>query len=279
MAYLTESEPTRGMALEVIAGVRRIVANNPGPMTYHGTNTYLVDTLDGLMILDPGPDEQDHIDAIIAAAGGKASAILLTHGHPDHCSGAGRLRDAIDVPILGYCPFTVPNLRIDQALSDGDTVGGMRVLFTPGHAADHLCFGRKDGVVFSGDQVMAWSSSVVPYPSGDMSLFLESLRRLQARRDRLYLPGHGPALTDPGAFITDLIAKRLKREQEILAAVAAGMESPASVAAALYASRGERLQRASEQNVRSHLSKLLREGEVSEDRGSWRATNFNSDRR
>lgn len=274
MAYRTEAEPRRGVALDVMHGVRRVVANNPDPMTYHGTNSYIIDTPEGLMILDPGPDQHDHIAAIVDAGGHAATAILLTHGHHDHCAGAARLQAAIGAPIYGYQPFGSPEVTINRPLAEGSVIGGMRALFAPGHASDHLCFARDDGVVFSGDQVMAWSSSVVPYPSGSMSLFLDSLRRLQDRNDRLYLPGHGPRLDDPSAFIADLIANRLKREREILNAVATGLGSPAQIVAALYGNRGERLVRASEQNVRSHLAKLLSEGKVSEDNGIWRAEPF-----
>lgn len=189
MAYKTEAEPPRGRALDVVDGVRRVVANNPGPMTYHGTNSYLIEAPEGTIILDPGPALEEHIGAIAVAAGTSAMAILLTHGHQDHCGGLARLRAIVDVPVYGYMPFGTPAITIDHPLAAGEWIGGMQALFTPGHAADHLCFARTDGVVFTGDQVMAWSSSVVSFPNGSMSQFLDSLRLLQARQDRLYLPG------------------------------------------------------------------------------------------
>jgi glyoxylase-like metal-dependent hydrolase (beta-lactamase superfamily II) len=261
LPYLTEPEPERGVPLEVIPGVRRVVAGNPGLMTYHGTNTYLIETEAGVVVLDPGPDDEAHLAAVGAAAGG-AAAILLSHGHYDHCQGAGRLAAALGAPVYGHACFDSRSAAIDRPLADGDTVAGLAVLHTPGHARDHLCFARPDGVVFSGDQVMAWSSSVVPYPSGDMRAFIASLERLRDRGDPLMLPGHGPALPDPAPFIDQLIRFRERREREIVELLARGPTSVDALTAALYAKRGPQLFLAAKNNVQAHLAKLEAEGVV-----------------
>lgn len=271
MAYLTEAEPPRNVAQHVIAGVRRVVADNPGPMTYHGTNTFLIETPDGLLILDPGPDMPEHLAAVAAAAGGRAFAIVVSHGHYDHCAGARSLARALGVPIYGFSPFDSNRVSIDRGLADGDVIGGLAVLHTPGHASDHLCFARDDGVVFTGDHVMGWSSSVVPYPSGSMADYIRNLERLRDRGDRLHLPGHGPVLTDPVGFIDDLIRNRLRREQSILTAIEAGLGEVDALTLHLYAKRGAHLRKAAEHNVRAHLVKLHDEGRVQSKDGVWTA--------
>lgn len=262
MAFLFEPEPVRGVQLAVIDGVSRIVADNPSPMTYHGTNSYLIDTPQGLMILDPGPDDASHLSALATATDGRAKAILLSHGHKDHCGGAASLQATLDVPIYGYRDFAGRNVPIDIRLSEGDTVGGMTVLFTPGHASDHICLAREDGVVFTGDHIMAWSSSVVPYPSGSMADFIASLQRMADRNDKLYLCGHGPVLPDPSPFVLTLIHHRLRREAAVLQALRDGLTTSTAIAKALYESRGPRLLEAAEHNVRAHLAKLLDDGRI-----------------
>tara|TARA_A100001391_G_scaffold145276_2_gene102923 strand:+ start:1740 stop:2561 length:822 start_codon:yes stop_codon:yes gene_type:complete len=260
LTYLREDEPLRGIALEVLAGVRRVIAPNPGPMTYHGTNTYLIETQEGLVVLDPGPADDNHIHAVADACGEVAAAIVLSHGHYDHCAGASALQAKLGVPIFGHSRFRSSVANIDNALDEGDVVCGLRVLFTPGHAPDHICLELEDGVVFTGDHVMAWSSSVVPYPTGDMSAFIASLQRLADRNDTLYLCGHGPLLPSPSGFVQRLIDNRLRRETAILEAVRGGMGTAEAISERLYRKRGTHLRKAAEHNVRSHLEKLLREG-------------------
>lgn len=265
MPYFSEPEPVRGVPLPIIPGVSRIVANNPSAMTYHGTNSYLIETPDGLMILDPGPDDSAHIAALATVAAGRAKAILLSHGHYDHCAGAPRLRDILDIPIYGYHAFAGSKAKIDVPLREGDRIGGMEVLYTPGHASDHICLARADGVVFTGDHIMAWSSSVVPYPSGSMAEFIASLQRMADRQDHLYLCGHGPALQNPSPFVRRLVHHRIAREADILQALREGMSSAETIAETLYQKRGAHLMVAAEHNVRAHLAKLLAEGRVHVD--------------
>lgn len=194
MPFLVEPEPPRGVALPVMPGIARVVAPNPGVMTYHGTNTYLIDTPDGCVVLDPGPNDAGHVRAILAAASGPIAHILLSHTHRDHLGAVAALRQVTGAPVHAYGRNGAPGFAPDLPLNDGDVVAGLTALRTPGHASDHLCFAAADGTLFSADHVMSWSSSVISPLDGDMAAYFASLRRLLARDDRLYLPGHGPPL-------------------------------------------------------------------------------------
>jgi glyoxylase-like metal-dependent hydrolase (beta-lactamase superfamily II) len=250
------------VALPVAPGIRRIVAGNPGPMTYHGTNTYLIDGDDGAVVLDPGPDDAAHVGAILAAAG-RVVGILLSHGHADHVGALPALAAATGAPVFSASGAFGP------AVGDGARVGEWTALFTPGHAPDHLCFARGD-TVFSADHVMSFSSSVVIPPEGDMAAYIAGLRRMLARDDRLLLPGHGPPITDPGPFVAALLAHRLSRETAIRAQLRAGPRTPAAIVAALYVPLDPRLRGAAEASVRAHLAKLRAEGLATERDGVWR---------
>src|SRR5262249_28918630 len=156
LAFLTEPEPPRGTALPIAPGIARIVAPNPGPMTYHGTNTYLIEGADGTTVMDPGPDDAGHVNAILGATRGRVGAILLSHTHRDHAGAVRALRAASGAQVQAFHSGADPSFAPDIPLADGDAACGWTVLHTPGHAADHLCFAR-DGVLFSADHVMSWS--------------------------------------------------------------------------------------------------------------------------
>ena len=146
MPFLTEPEPARGVAQELLPGIRRIVARNPSVMTYQGTNTYLIDNDAGLTVLDPGPDDPRHVADIMAAAGSAISRIVLTHAHSDHYGALPALRAATGAPVYGYVRSGKPDFTADVPLDDGDAVAGLTAVFTPGHAPDHLCF-EYDGIL------------------------------------------------------------------------------------------------------------------------------------
>ncbi len=266
MEYLTEPPPPRGVATSAGPGIRRIVAGNPGPMTYHGTNTYLIDGPDGTTVLDPGPDDAQHRDAVLAAAG-KIARILVSHSHIDHVAGLPALRAATNAPVFAFSPELSP----DHRLTDGDIVAGWTVLHTPGHAPDHVSFARDDGVVFTADHVMGWSSSVVSPPDGDMAAYFASLRRLLARDDRRYLPGHGPAIAAPRAYATVLLGHRQGREDAILTALAMGPHAVAALVDRLYGGIASDLRGAATRNVLAHLLKLADEGRVLQSGATWSA--------
>ena len=272
MAFLTEPEPARDIAVAVAPGVSRIVAANPGPMTYHGTNTYLIEEPDGTNVLDPGPDDAAHVGAILRATGGRVARLLLSHGHRDHLGALPALRAATGAPAYGFRHCVDPGFTPDVALDDGDTVAGMTALHTPGHASDHLCFARADGVIFTADHVMSWSTSVVAPPNGDMAAYFASLRRLLGRNDRLLLPGHGPPLPRPRACLLDLLAHRKRREAAVLEAIAAAPATAAGLVDLLYPPLDARLRAAAERTVLAHLLKLHHEGRAEPHDDVWHAT-------
>jgi glyoxylase-like metal-dependent hydrolase (beta-lactamase superfamily II) len=260
MAFLKEPEPARLVPLAVRPGISRMVAPNPGPMTYHGTNTWLVDGKDGLTIIDPGPEDEAHLDAIMAA--GPIARILLTHSHPDHLAGAPALRAATGAPIMGWTRPWAPGFTPDIAIRDGETVSGFTALHTPGHASDHLCFALPGGILFSGDHVMSWSTSIVSPPDGDMGAYIDSLRRLLERPDTLYLGGHGPPLENPAKLVRAMLLHRLSREHAVLTALSQTPCTAEDIVGLLYGRLAPELLRPAARIVAAHLVKLGRDGKA-----------------
>jgi len=279
MPFLTEPEPERDVLEPVLPGISRVVAANPGPMTYHGTNTYLIDTTEGLVVLDPGPDDPAHVAALMRVTGGQVALILLSHTHHDHVGGVAALQEATGAPTAGFRDSGLATFEPDIKLADGDTIAGMLSLHTPGHASDHLCFAletadRSAGpskVLFSADHVMSWSSSVVSPPDGDMAAYFASLHILLERDDEVYLPGHGPTLPDPRGLVRELLHHRMARERAIETALGAGAANTYTLMDTLYSQVHPRLRRAAERNVLAHLLKLEGEGKVMRDGEVWRA--------
>jgi glyoxylase-like metal-dependent hydrolase (beta-lactamase superfamily II) len=272
MAFMKEPEPERGVAHEVADGVLRLVARNPGIMTYHGTNTYLIEDKGGFLVLDPGPaTDPQHIDDILQATGGRIAAVLLSHGHTDHIGALDELCARADAPSYAYRTPIVEDFVPSVKLDDGDTVFGLTAIFTPGHAADHLCFARGDGLVFTGDHIMTWSSSVVSPPGGNMEQFVASLKLMIDRNDPSYLPGHGPRMDNPRDYVRDLMQRRIDREEAIYRALQRRPLSPSQLSRTLYSKTDPLLQMAAERNVLSHLAKLEREGRVVQRDDVWTA--------
>jgi glyoxylase-like metal-dependent hydrolase (beta-lactamase superfamily II) len=274
MAFLTEPTPPRGIALPVDPGIVRIVANNPGVMTYHGTNTYLIEGDDGFVVLDPGPDDLSHVADILTATRGNVSAILLSHTHKDHLGATATLKAATGAKVHAFHLSPEPAFVPDVPLRDGDTVAGMTAVHTPGHASDHLCFARPDGILFTADHIMAWSSSVVPPPDGNMAAYFESLRLVLARDDRRFLPGHGPPLDHPRKYVEALLDNRIKRENAIAAALESGPLGASDLVELLYSKPHPQLLRAAERNVTAHLLKLQTQGRVDQIGTLWRLADF-----
>jgi len=266
MAFLTEKEPARGAAMDVLPGIRRVVARNPSVMTYYGTNTYLLDGEDGLTVIDPGPKDDEHVRDVLRAAGETPIArVVVTHAHPDHYGAVKAMQKATGAPSFGYVTSGIPaDFKADHGLRDGDRVAGLEAVFTPGHATDHLSFGYEvpgiGPVLFSGDHVMAWSSTVVTPPGGDMRDYYHSLELLLGRDDQVYLPGHGPISREPLALVEELLAHRRMREAAILGELEGGARSVAEITDALYVKTNEGLRMAAQRNVLAHLVKLQDEG-------------------
>lgn len=276
MPFLTEPEPERGANLPVLPGISRIVAANPGPMTYHGTNTYLIETNDGLVVLDPGPeDHPEHVDAIMRHTGGQIAYILLSHAHHDHFGAVADLQRRTGVPSVGFTRSVDERFEADIKLKAGDTFAGMTAVHTPGHAFDHLCFALKAAngqkILFSADHVMSWSTSVVSPPGGDMKDYFNSLDLLLQRDDDAYLPGHGPLLEEPRKLVAEMLEHRIARERAIAAKLKEGPATTYTLMDTLYSAVNPRLRRAAERNVLAHLMKMEIERKVARDGEMWRA--------
>ena len=276
MPFLTEPEPERGAVLPVMPGISRIVAANPGPMTYYGTNTYLIETPDGIAVLDPGPeDHPEHVEAILHATGPNVALILVSHTHHDHVGAVPALKQATGAPTVGFRDSGDDGFNADIRLADGDAIAGMIAVHTPGHASDHICLAlpARDGtaVLFSADHVMSWSTSVVSPPGGNMADYFASLRRLLDRTDDVFLPGHGPALPEPRNLVREMLTHRAMREQAIQRKLTQGPADTYVLMDALYSQVHTRLRRAAERNVLAHLLKLEQEGKVQREGELWRA--------
>lgn len=285
LAFNRSQEVDYGVVQEVAAGVRRIVANNPGPYTFLGTNSYIVGSGE-VAVIDPGPADDRHLKAIRSAISGeKLAFILVTHSHRDHCEGAralqalaggkiaafGPLGARRDAHILGLSyDFIDPDFVPDRMLADGDTVRGrgfaLDVLHTPGHSPDHLCFalvGKR--TVFTGDHVMGWNTTVIAPPEGNLALFLASLERLMQRHDKLFLPAHGGRIQTPRRVVKAYIMHRRWREQTILACLDERVGKIPDIVERLYGKLDVELKQAAALSVLAHLEHLLVRGMVAAD--------------
>jgi glyoxylase-like metal-dependent hydrolase (beta-lactamase superfamily II) len=276
MTFLTEPEPNRGARLPVLPGISRIVANNPGPMTYFGTNTYLIDTPEGYAVLDPGPENHpEHIDAILRHTEGRVALILVSHTHHDHVGAVPALQAATGAPTVGFHTSAIEAFNPAIKLDHEDSIAGITALHTPGHASDHLCYAlpgaNGDKILFSADHVMSWSTSIVSPPGGNMRHYFDSLNLLLARDDHVYLPGHGPLLRDPRNLVRAMLTHRMLREQSIARKLADGPGDAISIMEALYAQLNPKLKKAAERSVLAHLLKLETEGKAVREGEVWRA--------
>jgi glyoxylase-like metal-dependent hydrolase (beta-lactamase superfamily II) len=271
-----------GVAGALSPMVRRIVAANPGVMTGPGTNTYLVG-IDEIAVIDPGPGEESHLDAIAGCGGDRIRWILLTHTHADHSPGAVGLRKRTGAQILAFGPGEGQGrVRLDGTLADGEVIEAtefhLTALHTPGHASNHLCYLlNEERTLFTGDHIMQGSTVVIAPPDGDMAAYLDSLERLKAIRPRLraIAPGHGHVIDDPQATIDSYIEHRRERERQVLAALSArGTATIADIVGDVYADVDPALHPIARRSVWAHLRKLADDGVVKGDRfdGEWSAT-------
>jgi glyoxylase-like metal-dependent hydrolase (beta-lactamase superfamily II) len=261
------------------AAVRRIIAPNPGVMTGPGTNTYLVGT-DELIVIDPGPDDESHLQAILAAAGAPIRWILCTHTHMDHAPGAARLKQLSGATIAAMAaPRTDHDfqLSVDRVLKDGDLIEcgavSIRALHTPGHASNHLCYLLSHNkMLFTGDHIMQSSTVVIWPPDGNMRAYVDSLRDLLKVDLAVLAPGHGSLIEQPHGELNRLIEHRLRREDKVRQAVLrAG--TGATIEALLpsaYDDVSKSLHKWAALSLQAHLEKLVADGELRCDSGRYR---------
>ena len=281
-----EDWPT-GRIEQVHPRVRRLLAPNPSPFTYTGTQTYIVGT-GAVAVIDPGPDIAEHVEAILAATAGETiAAILCTHTHRDHSPASRPLAEAAGAPIVGCAPLALEDdgpradaafdfdYRPDRILADGEALAEegwtLRAVATPGHTSNHLCFALDGaGLLFTGDHVMGWSTTVVSPPDGDMTLYMNSLDLLLGRDDKVYHPAHGPAVDNPRAHVRSLIVHRHMRERQILAQLEGGEGRIPAMVAAIYRDIDPRLHPAAGRSVLAHLVDLERRGLVEAEHETWK---------
>ena len=238
--------------------VSRVVAPNPGPYTGPGTNTWILDAGPVVVIIDPGPDDDQHLSAINARlAGATIGVVLVTHSHPDHLPLAERLARPHHASVRRY-----PELR------DGDVVRAgtlnLIALHTPGHSTDHLCFWLADDrALFTGDLVLGRGSSMVAYPDGNVADYLRSLDKVAALKPTILFPGHWDPVTDAAKKIDEYRTHRLEREAQVLAEVRRERGTAAELTRRVYGAEvGEELMQAAEMTMRAHVAKLVDDREV-----------------
>ena len=286
MALVFDSSfsPEYGKPVALSKGIVRVTANNPSAFTFHGTNSYIVGQ-DTLAIIDPGPVDETHYQALLAAIAGRpVSHIFVSHTHRDHSPLAERLKNELGAqtvaegphrPARPYHEGEVNVLEAsadtdfvpDIVLADGEIVEGdgwaLEGLHTPGHAANHMAFGLKGtDILFSADHVMAWATSIVAPPDGSMSDYMASLEILLARDDHVYLPGHGGAVTKPAAFVRGLRAHRKMRERAVFQRIMQGDRTIGDMVKAIYRDTDPRLHGAAALSVLAHLEDLVGRGEI-----------------
>ncbi len=271
-----------GVSQELSPLIRRVVARNPSPFTFHGTGTYIVGRGE-VAVIDPGPDLPDHVEAVRAAVEGeRVTHLLITHTHRDHSPAAKQLKAATGAPTYGFGPHgsgraessdpveegADREFEPDVVVRDGDVIEGagwrFEAVWTPGHTSNHLCFALpQEKVLFSGDHVMGWSTSVVSPPDGDMRAYMASLRRLLERDDQVYWPTHGPAIRSPRPFVEAFIAHREDRERQIADCLASGRVTIPAMVEVMYAEVPRRLHPAAARSVLAHLVHMVETGRVS----------------
>ncbi|MEP2150551.1 MAG: MBL fold metallo-hydrolase [Roseobacter sp.] len=289
MTLPDDFNPTIGLPIVLEQGIRRIVAPNPSPMTYRGTNTYLVGTRD-LAVIDPGPKSEIHLQAILDAVepDQKITHVIVTHTHLDHSPLARALSDQTGAPILAFGDAQSgrsaamialaasgmtgggegidTDFKPDQIVEDGDFINGsdwqLEVLHTPGHIGNHICLAWND-LCFTADHVMGWASSLVSPPDGDLTDFMGSCAKLEDRDWRVFYPGHGEVIDAPIERLDWLIDHRLNREAAILELLEEAPATALELAKAIYIETPPALLGAATRNVLAHLIDLVGQTEVS----------------
>ena len=284
--YRRELEFDYGSVSQIAPGIRRVIANNPGPFTFHGTGTYILGT-GNVAVIDPGPDDEEHIGAILAALDGETiSHILVTHTHMDHSPGCRPLQALTGSPTYAYGPHGAGKLEQgvqveeggdmdfapDHLVKHGDIIQGgdwtVECVYTPGHTSNHMCFAlQEQKALFTGDHVMGWSTSIISPPDGDMAAYMQSLELLLERDDAVYWPTHGPSIIDPKTHVRAYIAHRIEREEQILKCIDEGTHSIRDMVPLMYRDTPEFMYPAAARSVLAAMENLLRKNQVVADGG------------
>jgi glyoxylase-like metal-dependent hydrolase (beta-lactamase superfamily II) len=272
---------------EAVPGVRRVMANNPGPFTFKGTISYIIGS-GKVAIVDPGPDDPAHIAALLDAVRGETvTHIFVTHTHRDHSPAVPAVKAVTGATVYGEGPHRAArslhigehnpldasadrDFKPDVALKDGEIVSGdgwsIEAVATPGHTANHMAYAwKEENLLFAGDHVMAWATSIVAPPDGAMSDYMASLQKLARRGEPVYLPGHGPAIKDAPRFVNYYILHRKAREASILHRLAKGETDIPTIVRAIYIGIDSRLTGAAGLSVLAHLEDLVARGLVETD--------------
>ena len=283
------AEHPTGIPIQLEPLVTRVLAPNPSPYTHTGTQTHIVGTTD-LAVIDPGPDDPAHLDALIRAIGGRpVVAIAVTHHHRDHSPATRPLHALTGAPIVGAAPFALDDAGAradasfdaayapDRVLAEGDTVGGhgwtLEAIATPGHTSNHVAFALPETkALFSGDHVMGWSTTIVSPPDGNMTAYMASLEKLMGRNDRVYYPGHGEAVDKPQRLVRGMLGHRKQREGQILRLLHDRPLAIPAMVERMYVALDTRLVPAAERSVLAHLYDLQTRGRVIEEGETWRTT-------
>ncbi|MDX3925488.1 MAG: MBL fold metallo-hydrolase [Shinella sp.] len=290
-AFDLDFQPAHGEAVPVAGNVQRITVNNPGPFTFHGTNSYIVGDR-SVAVIDPGPEDEAHFRALMAALKGReVTHIAVSHTHRDHSPLARRLKAETGAIVVAegrhraaralhegevnpFAESSDTDFMPDIALRHGDRVEGdgwaLTALLTPGHTANHAAFalegtGDMNGILFSADHVMAWATTIVAPPDGSMADYMASLEMLLARDDRLYLPGHGGPVREPASFLRGLRTHRRMRERAVSERIRAGDRLIPDMVQAIYRDTDPRLHGAAALSVLAHLEDLVEQGRVQTD--------------
>ena len=287
LVFDRDFDPRHGEAVPLSPLVTRVTVNNPGPFTFHGTNTYLIGR-DTLAIVDPGPVDDAHADALVRAVAGRpVSHVVVTHTHADHSPLARPLADRLGAALVGCAPHRTArplaegetnvldasgdrDYRPDAELDDGATISGdgwtLETIATPGHTINHLAFRLvEENALLAGDHVMAWSTSIVAPPDGQMRAYMDSLDRVHTMDFATLWPGHGGPVSDPARFIPGLIAHRKGRETAALEALKAGPATVAQMVPRIYEGLPPMLHGAAALSLFAHMEDLAERGLIEAD--------------